>query len=190
VDSVEYTVEELTAPDLFSKEDWEMLYAFAPDIDDSKDEEYRQNWRGYAEGHKQTAGQWRQYFEKVVWPQWREDPDEKHEMIKTRVERRLTEKEDGQKASRTEVTEPLPTQDEPGAGPSTPNARVPNTKRKRTDLDDNLFESYLTEHRKGEAPSAYVIFAREKKWDHWNQQLPGLDYGTCYYSNSFALVGD
>jgi hypothetical protein len=153
VNSVEYTVEELTAPSLFSKEDWEMLYAFAPDIDHVKGDEYRQSWRGYAQDHKQTAGQWRQYFEKVVWPQWQGDPDEKHERIKSRVERRLRENEDGQKASRTENTEALPKQDELEAGPSTPITRAPNTKRQRTDLDDSLFESYLTEDRKGKAPS-------------------------------------
>ncbi|KAL1610669.1 hypothetical protein SLS60_002339 [Paraconiothyrium brasiliense] len=174
VTSVEYTVEELTAQGLFEKEDWEMLYAFAADISKWEGEEYRQGWRGWAEGRPQTAGQWRQYFEKVVWPQWREDPEEKHEEIRIRVEKRQ-EEEDRQQASQADENEGLSGQDEPEGEPSTPPSKAPNTKRKRTDPDDNLFESYLNELHKGKSSSAYVLFAREKKWALWNERTE-LDY--------------
>ncbi|KAF2438255.1 hypothetical protein P171DRAFT_437314 [Karstenula rhodostoma CBS 690.94] len=134
VDSVEYTVDELTAPGLFAKEDWEMLYAFALDITGWPREEYRDGWRKWAEDRPQTTGQWRQYFEKVVWPQWQQDSDEKHAIIKSRVERRLDE--DEQNASQTTQHEALPKHEPLQAGPSTPSSRASNMKRKRTELDD------------------------------------------------------
>jgi len=187
VNSVEYTIEELTAPGLFEKEDWEMLYAYAEDISQWPADEYRRGWGGWAEGKRQTAGQWRQYFEKIVWPQWRDDPDEKHERIRSRVEQRQQE-EDSQEASQPEESEGQPKQDELETGPVTPDSRPPNAKRKRTDPDDNLFEAYLNEHYKGKASSAYVLFAREKKWDLWNGRTE-LDYSTCNHLDHFT-VGD
>lgn len=179
-------MEELTAQGLFEKEDWEMLYAFASDISGEQGDDYRQGWSRWAEGQPQTAGQWRQYFEKVVLPQWQLDSDEKHALIKNRVEKRQEEK-DRQKGSHTSQLEAPSMHDQQHAESSPPHPRASSTKRKRNELDDNTFESYLSEHRKGKAPSAYVHFAREKKWDLWNQK-PELDYGTCYYSNSFAVI--
>ncbi|KAL5403735.1 hypothetical protein PMIN03_009666 [Paraphaeosphaeria minitans] len=173
VDSVEYTVDELTAPGLFEKEDWEMLYAFASDINDWKGVDYRQGWSNWAVGKSQTAGQWRQYFEKIVWPQWQHDPDEKHATIRNRVERR--QEEDGSvKATQSSPYEALSKSDQLQAGPSSPNPKPSSTKRKRIELDIDSFELYLSEHHKGKAPSSYVLFAGEKVWDLWNQR-PELD---------------
>ncbi|KAF1976926.1 hypothetical protein BU23DRAFT_454992 [Bimuria novae-zelandiae CBS 107.79] len=164
VDSVDYTVEELTTEGLFDKRDWEHLYAFADDIDAASGEEYQKGWHGWAKDRHQTARQWRQYFEKVVRPQWRQDPVEKHEEIKRRVEERMAEER-----------EDSPEQDESRAGPSTPTSKPPN-KRKRDDAEDNRFESFLNDRHKGKASSAYVLFARENKWQVWNEEEPGLDY--------------
>ncbi|OAG00180.1 uncharacterized protein CC84DRAFT_1169025 [Paraphaeosphaeria sporulosa] len=176
VNSVDYTVDELTAPGLFEKADWEMLYAFAPDINSWRGDDYRQGWTDCAAGKTQTAGQWRQYFEKIVWPQWQEDSDEKHAVIKERVEKRQ-EEEDGRKTSQTSQTSQQGTpskSDQLQAGPSSLDSKAPTTKRKRTELDIDAFELYLSEYRKGKASSTYVLFARDMVWDLWNQR-PELD---------------
>ncbi|KAJ4983964.1 transcription factor [Stagonosporopsis vannaccii] len=86
----EYTVEQLAAT--FTTEDWESLYAFVEEVDScSRDEDsYERAWTGWAEDREnQTAQQWRQYYEKVVRPQWLRDPVSKREQIKKRVVERL-----------------------------------------------------------------------------------------------------
>ena len=86
----EYTVDQLAAT--FSTEDWESLYAFVEEIDscDKKDGSYDRAWQNWAEDRdNQTADQWRQYYEKVVRPQWLRDPVSKRQQIKKKVEERV-----------------------------------------------------------------------------------------------------
>jgi len=85
----EYTVDQLAAT--FTTEDWESLYAFVEEIDShSKDEDsYGKAWVAWAEDREnQTAEQWRQYYEKVIRPQWLRDTVSKREQIKKKVEER------------------------------------------------------------------------------------------------------
>ncbi|OAL52528.1 hypothetical protein IQ07DRAFT_642208 [Pyrenochaeta sp. DS3sAY3a] len=83
---VEYTLEELEA--LFSPDDWEELYAFVETIDSVAGQDgYEGAWTSWAENqNKQTADQWRQYYEQVVRPQWLRDPEWKREQITKKVE--------------------------------------------------------------------------------------------------------
>ena len=86
----EYTIKQLAAT--FTTEDWESLYAFVEEIDSctKEDESYDTAWTSWAEARdNQTAEQWRQYYEKVVRPQWLQDPTSKRERIRKRVEERL-----------------------------------------------------------------------------------------------------
>ncbi|CAN9088275.1 hypothetical protein CC77DRAFT_1098951 [Alternaria alternata] len=87
----DYSVEELEG--MFTVDDWLELYAFADLIDDSKGtDEYGTHWAQWAEAKgEQTAEQWQQYYEKVVYPQWLVDPVSKREKIKRQVERQHDE---------------------------------------------------------------------------------------------------
>jgi hypothetical protein len=84
----EYTLEQLAAT--FTADDWEELYAFVDVIDAMKDkEDYGKAWRQWATSQdNQTADQWRQYYEKVVYPQWLRDPEWKRVQVKQKVEKR------------------------------------------------------------------------------------------------------
>lgn len=88
----DYTLDQLNAT--FSSEDWEELYAFVDIIEAVEGEErYDEAWEQWAESQdNQTVEQWRQYFEKVVRPQWLRDPDWKREQIKQRVEAKHEQK--------------------------------------------------------------------------------------------------
>ena len=131
IHSAEFTVDELTTPGLFSKEDWEQLYAFAEDIGSGASEQYRKGWEDWAESTTQTAGQWRQYYEKVVMPQWLNDPEEKRTRIRDRVSKRLQNQTE-QEASDTEVEQETLEQEDMEAEPSTPTVKAQN-KRKRVE---------------------------------------------------------
>lgn len=95
----EFTLDELTG--LFSSDDWEKLYAFADVIDGlSGDERYNAAWAEWAEFQEhQTAEQWRQYYEKVVRPQWLRDPTWKREQIKQKIEA----KQDASSSSHSQI---------------------------------------------------------------------------------------
>ncbi|KAJ4371693.1 hypothetical protein N0V86_008246 [Didymella sp. IMI 355093] len=85
----DYNISQLAAT--FSTEDWEDLYAFVEHIDKFRHDElaYKTSWTNWAENQdNQTPEQWRQYYEKVVRPQWLEDPVSKRERIKRKVEER------------------------------------------------------------------------------------------------------
>lgn len=139
IHSAEFTVDELTTPGLFSKEDWEQLYAFAEEIGSDASEEYRKGWVNWAKNTAQTAGQWRQYFEKVVMPQWLNDPEEKRTRIRDRVSKRLEEQAE-QEANDTEAEEDAIEQDQLKAEPSTPILKAQN-KRKRVEGQDEVLSS-------------------------------------------------
>lgn len=86
----EYTLKQLETT--FSAEDWESVYAFVEDIEDcsKEDGQYAKAWANWAENQaNQTAEQWRQYYEKVVRPQWLKDPESKRERIRQKVQERL-----------------------------------------------------------------------------------------------------
>ncbi|KAH6629075.1 hypothetical protein C7974DRAFT_453630 [Boeremia exigua] len=85
----QFTVDQLKAT--FTKEDWEDLYAFVEDIDShsKEDESYDAAWADFAASKdNQTPEQWRQYYEKVVRPQWLSDPVSKRQQIREKVEAR------------------------------------------------------------------------------------------------------
>ncbi|KAF3042638.1 hypothetical protein E8E12_004010 [Didymella heteroderae] len=82
----DYNVDQLAAT--FSTRDWEDLYAYVEEIDalDEDSAEYEAAWHSWAESKdNQTAEQWRQYYEKVVQPQWASDPASKREQIRMKV---------------------------------------------------------------------------------------------------------
>ncbi|KAJ4336354.1 hypothetical protein N0V87_005505 [Didymella glomerata] len=84
-----YNVTQLAAT--FSTEDWEELYAFVEHIDNFAHDKlsYETSWTNWAENKdNQTPEQWRQYYEKVVRPQWLQDPESKRERIRRKVEER------------------------------------------------------------------------------------------------------
>ncbi|KAF2799162.1 hypothetical protein K505DRAFT_371164 [Melanomma pulvis-pyrius CBS 109.77] len=87
----EYTVDALA--DIFEKNDWETLYANVPVITENEDNDAI--WDAWAETTTQTGQQWKQYFKKVVRPQWDQDSEWKREEVRTRFEeRRRKEDED------------------------------------------------------------------------------------------------
>lgn len=89
----EYTVDALA--DIFENNDWENLYANVPVITESENNDAI--WEAWAETTTQTGQQWKQYFKKVVRPQWDQDPEWKREEVRKRFEeRRRKEDEDEQ----------------------------------------------------------------------------------------------
>ncbi|KAF9697883.1 hypothetical protein EKO04_004405 [Ascochyta lentis] len=87
--SDEYTVDQLVLT--FTTEDLEELHAFVEHIDSFSHDplSYQNSWANWAENKdNQTAAQWQQYYEKVVRPQWLQDPVSKREQIRKRVEER------------------------------------------------------------------------------------------------------
>jgi hypothetical protein len=88
----DYTLEQLAK--MFNTKEWEELYAFVDIIEAmSGTDDFNDAWEQWADSQaNQTAEQWRQYYNKVVRPQWERDPDWKRKQIKKRVERRHEEK--------------------------------------------------------------------------------------------------
>lgn len=74
----------------FTSEDWEELYAFVDIIHSlAGTERYDASWVQWAEHQEHhTPEQWRQYYEKVVRPQWLRDPVSKREQIRKKIERK------------------------------------------------------------------------------------------------------
>ncbi|KAF1953804.1 hypothetical protein CC80DRAFT_494384 [Byssothecium circinans] len=172
----EVSVQELG--NMFSREDWEELYAFTEQITSSGAEQnYLDAWKALAEDkNAQSAEMWQQYFEKVVRPQWVRDPEWKRQKIRKLVEERHETKA-SQKATQENNTQNVGAQKETAetGQASTPRTESPKGKRKRKKDEDERFEEHLSKHHKGKASSAYVFFARERKYTVWHDQ-PGLDY--------------
>jgi hypothetical protein len=102
----ERDTESLTVDDfdtLFNNEQWEELYANVSHILACTPQSYLEGWEDWAKTTSQTADQWRQYFEKVVKPQWVKDPAWKKESIKERVAKRH-EDEQAQASQQAEIT--------------------------------------------------------------------------------------
>lgn len=70
--------------DIFDRDKWEKLYAIVPRIVES--DNYDSAWADMAEDTTQTAEQWKQYFEKVVRPQWEQDSPSKKAEAKNRYD--------------------------------------------------------------------------------------------------------
>jgi hypothetical protein len=87
----DYTLDQLAAT--FSSEDWEELYAYVDVINAMDDKSrYDEAWKLWAQSQdNQTAEQWRQYYEKVVRPQWLRDPEWKRKQVKEKVQKRYEE---------------------------------------------------------------------------------------------------
>ncbi|KAH7069896.1 hypothetical protein BKA63DRAFT_545438 [Paraphoma chrysanthemicola] len=182
--TVEYSLEQLAAT--FNSDDWEELYAFVDIIDAIKgDESYGKAWEGWSEEKdNQTAEQWRQYYEKVVRPQWLRDPEWKREQIKEKIEKKHeSAKHQSQTISQQQEeqeSQEQPVEAESVAAADGPPER-PSTPQKPSAIDDERFEKerreQLLEARRSEDDdaAAYIFYAREKKWATWNPQ-PNLDY--------------
>ena len=166
---------------LFTKEDWEELYGNVQTILATSTEGYIEGWENWAEGTSQTAEQWRQYFEKVVRPQWHKDTPRKQEAIKDKVWQKHEngqEAEDGGEDNVEGIS----------AGPSTPTKHsTPSVVIARDDMDAfNELYSEMQMKRKGkDASEAYMFWAREEKHKLW-QERPGLDYS----KQAFQMKGD
>lgn len=159
---------------MFKSDDWEELYAFVDIIDDLTDpEQYDASWTQWAEHQgKQPAEQWRQYYEKVVRPQWLRDPEWKRKEVKKKVEERHEETSAGQsqtspsqqaKSDRAQP-EAVPILEEPKDEASEPSKN-----------EHENFEQLLLAKRDHSMPAAYTYYAREKKSALWQAQ-PSLDY--------------
>ncbi|KAF2870297.1 hypothetical protein BDV95DRAFT_575474 [Massariosphaeria phaeospora] len=91
--SDECSADELRAQ--FGHEDFEELYAYANVLLDCPARKYIKAWEEYAADNNHTASQWRQYFEKVVLPQWNQDPREKRQEIKKKMDKKHDESQKG-----------------------------------------------------------------------------------------------
>jgi hypothetical protein len=169
----EYSVEELEG--MFSVDDWVELYAFADLIDDWKGkDEYDTRWAGWAELRgKQTVGQWQQYYEKVVYPQWLLDPISKREKIKKQVE----QKYDAERASGSQpIAQQSPKSGKPDEIPSATATQEEVGIKRPSRFEDKRFIKLMKEIQ-GECLSpAYTLYAMEKKENALNAH-PALDHG-------------
>lgn len=151
---------------LFDWEDWQELYAFADLIDSVHGtEQYDSGWEEWAktQGDK-TAEQWRQYFEKVVRPQWLRDPEWKRAKIKTQVEKKHDSEENVSQSQ--QITEAFSQTSGLGA-----EALGPQLDERFEDLIDD-------KSNKGGIPAGYKFYAREKKQETLDAQ-PGRGVSEC-----------
>lgn len=144
-------------------------------IDDLKeDDRYDSSWVEWAKSQdNQTAEQWRQYFEKVVRPQWLRDPVSKREQIKKQIEDKHSEGGSSQSQS---IGQQFPESSKPGEG--TAESVVSQEKmatEQPSDFEDERFEELLNEQNDG-VPPAYKFFARERKQTTLNKR-PNWDFG-------------
>ncbi|USP79554.1 E3 SUMO-protein ligase nse2 [Curvularia clavata] len=144
----DYSVHDLEIT--FDEEDWQELYAFADLIDSHRGtERYDSAWEEWAKSQGKTAEQWRQYFEKVVHPQWLRDTEYKRERIKRRVEKKHEVEED--------VTPSQPI-DEVFSQISQPE------EEEEADSDfDERFEALISDNSNRGIPAGYRFYALEKK---------------------------
>ncbi|EUC44078.1 hypothetical protein COCMIDRAFT_99119 [Bipolaris oryzae ATCC 44560] len=169
----EYSVNELE--ELFSTDEWLELYAFADLINSLEmSDEYDAAWEKWAEEQgKQTAVQWRQYFEKVVRPQWLIDPVSKREKIKRKVEKKHDEENQIQSQS---ISQPFSQSVKPEEEAAQSTVPVEgDTPVQTPGLNDERFEELINSEHNNKVPSAYKFFAREKKQETLNAH-PGRGY--------------
>jgi hypothetical protein len=158
----DYSVEELG--ELFSKDDWLECYAFVELIDSLKGQkEYEPAWAGWAELQgKQTVGQWQQYYEKVVRPQWLRDPVSKRERIRKQME----QKHDAETASGSQATGPqlsgAERSDETAVPPPT-TAREEVHVKQPLAFEGERFEELLKQKENDRLSPDYTLYALETK---------------------------
>jgi hypothetical protein len=152
--------------------------------------DYDEAWEKWAQAQdNQTVDQWRQYFEKVVRPQWKRDPEWKREQIKKRVEERhqatssqsTDDEAEVEAEAEAEVVGVTPAIKESSAATPEPTEEEPvgDEPTEVNDSQDILFEQELEAKRVGNNnAAAYFFFAREHKWSTWNAQ-PELNYSKC-----------
>jgi hypothetical protein len=164
---------------LFDQDDWEELYANVEEINDCDPEKVTEAWESWAEGGTKTAEQWKQYFEKVILPQWERDPVSKREKVRKAYQlkqQEIASQEDVDEAppATPKAKGPRDERQQSNSAP-TPKAESRRHEREQSISDDWRFDDFVKSRYKGKSPSAYVYFAREKKWTVWNEH-PGLDY--------------
>ena len=160
----DYSVDKLEV--LFSLDDWLELYAFA-DVIDNPDmaEGYDSAWRAWAEAQgKQTAEQWRQYFEKVVRPQWLRDPESKRVKIKRKIEKKHDDEASG---SQGQAIDQMFSQ--------TSELEAEATK---SNFDNDRFEDLINDKSNKGIPVGYKFYACEKKKQTLDAQ-PGRGFSKC-----------
>jgi hypothetical protein len=186
----DYTLEQLE--ETFTSEDWEELYAFVEIIDALKGrKDYDEAWEKWANAQdNQTVDQWRQYYEKVVQPQWKRDPEWKREKIRKKVEDRhqaassqkTNEEAEAEAEAEAEVVGDAPAINESSAAAQEPTQEEPIEEEPTevNDTQDVLFEQELESRRIGSdtAAAAYFFYAREQKWSTWNAQSD-LNHSKC-----------
>jgi hypothetical protein len=153
---------------LFTTTEWEDLYVNVETIRDCEPGNYMKAWGKSAEGTGKTAEQWKQYFERVVLPQWTQDLPARRAKVEQIVrERQNEEAEKVDSGSETEEEPQEPTKATEGSKSL--------QERTRSNSEDSRFDQYLENRSKGKEPSGYTFYARERKWGVWNDS-PGLDY--------------
>ncbi|CAE7211998.1 hypothetical protein P3342_012307 [Pyrenophora teres f. teres] len=170
----DYSVGELT--DMFSTEDWLELYAYVDLIETSKENgRYNEWWDSWAETQgEQTSEQWRQYYEKIVRPQWLRDPQSKRDKIKKQIDEKHAEEEPSQSQS---VCEHFSEQEEPEEeSPTTENSKA---SEQPSESEDGRFEDFLNEEGTDELPAAYKLYAREVR-QATSAAQPSLDYAALH----------
>ena len=170
----DYSVGELT--EMFTTENWLELYAYVDLIDATKEDgRYNDSWDGWAEDQgEQTSEQWRQYYEKVVRPQWLRDPQSKRDEIKKQVEQKH-----GEEPSHSQsICEQFPELEKPEEQTVAPISIVQESKaiERPFESEHERFESLLNDEGGDKLPTAYSFYAREMKQVTRNAQ-PSLDYG-------------
>ncbi|KAF1829522.1 hypothetical protein BDW02DRAFT_145981 [Decorospora gaudefroyi] len=170
-----HSLDELLA--MFSNDDWLALYAFVEEIDSVTGEELDVAWAAWAEAQgNHTAGQWRQYYEHVVRPQWLSDPKGKREQIKKKMERKLDGDISSQSQPISQQQHPEPERPEEATVAPAPSAIEEETLVEQPPAsEEESFEELLKSERTDRVPPAYKFFAREKRQEIWNEQ-PGLNY--------------
>lgn len=169
----DYSVNELKV--LFTLDDWLELYAFADLINSLEvSDEYDSAWEKWAEEQcNQTAVQWRQYFEKVVRPQWLIDPVSKREKMKRKVEKQHDEDNHSQGQSISQPFSQLVKPEEEAAQSTVPVEG--DTLVQTSGFNNERFEELINNEHNNKVPSAYKFFAREKKQETLNAH-PGRGY--------------
>lgn len=173
----DYSVEELEV--MFSTDDWLECYAFVEIIDGVEgQDDYDTAWDGWAENQgNQTAEQWRQYYEKVVRPQWLRDPVSKREKIRKKME----EKHDAADASQSQAPSQQPAEiekpDETVPQPL-PIARDEVEPVQPSAPESDRFKELLPDKQNDKLSTAYTRYALAKKQDTLNVQQP-YDHGKC-----------
>ncbi|KAH7397337.1 hypothetical protein BKA66DRAFT_408698 [Pyrenochaeta sp. MPI-SDFR-AT-0127] len=171
----DFTVDELA--ELFNPEDWEELYAFADIIDGlSGHERCNASWAQWAESQaKQTAAQWRQYYEKVVRPQWLRDPAWKREQIKKKIETKY----DGSSTNHSQTFsqqqhEVLDKQEAVNTASAMAQEDIKKEAHNTSELNLELLQLLNSERNDPDA-TAYTLYAEEKK-PSLCQAQPELNY--------------